>query len=118
MKINFKKILLKTFLVGAGLFVLSVSYILVSDKIVLNSGQGFIYQGDSRFTEVPKAQAALVLGARVWSDGSLSAIFSDRAKVALQLYKEGKVEKILISGDHGRKNYDEVNAAKKFFQRS
>jgi SanA protein len=114
MKISFKNILLKIIVGGLVLSAFAFIFILVADQIVLSSGHGFIYEGDSRFSDVPKAQAALVLGARVWRDGSMSAIFEDRAKVALRLYQEGKVEKILVSGDHGRKNYDEVNAAKKF----
>lgn len=63
--------------------------------------------------DFPK-QAALVLGARVWESGEMSDIFKDRAKTALNLYNEGKVTKILVSGDHGQKDYDEVNAAKKY----
>ena len=59
-------------------------------------------------------QAALVLGARVWANGEMSDIFKDRVKVALDLYNNGKVEKILVSGDHGQKDYDEVNAAKEY----
>lgn len=60
------------------------------------------------------AQAALVLGALVWSDGQMSGIFQDRVDTAIDLYHGGKVEKILVSGDHGRKDYDEVNAAKQY----
>lgn len=59
-------------------------------------------------------QAALVLGARVWNNGELSDIFKDRVKTAIELYKNKKVGKILVSGDHGQTDYDEVNAAKEF----
>jgi len=59
-------------------------------------------------------QAALVLGAKVYNNGKMSDIFKDRVETAIKLYNEGKVEKILISGDHGRKDYDEVNAAKEY----
>ena len=59
-------------------------------------------------------QAALVLGAKVWNNGQMSDIFEDRVKTAIDLYNNGKVKKILISGDHGQKNYDEVNAAKDY----
>ena len=59
-------------------------------------------------------QAALVLGARVYSNGSLSGIFQDRIDTAIDLYRNNKVDKILISGDHGQDNYDEVNAAKDY----
>lgn len=64
--------------------------------------------------DAPPKQAVLVLGARVWENGEMSDIFKDRVQTAIDLYKSDKVEKILVSGDHGRKEYDEVNAAKKF----
>jgi|WetSurMetagenome_2_1015567.scaffolds.fasta_scaffold301089_1 SanA protein len=114
-KINFKRNIFKIFVAGAIILFLAVIFIFISNEIVWRAGQNLAYKGESRFSDVPKSQAALVLGARVWRDGSMSAIFEDRAKTALRLYREGKVEKILVSGDHGRKNYDEVNAAKKFF---
>ncbi|MCK9293409.1 YdcF family protein [archaeon] len=59
-------------------------------------------------------QAALVLGAKVWNNGSLSDIFKDRVKTAIELYNKGKVDKILVSGDHGQVEYDEVNTAKEY----
>ena len=59
-------------------------------------------------------QAALVLGARVWSNGEMSDIFKDRVKTAINLYKENKINKILVSGDHGSVGYNEVGAAKKY----
>lgn len=64
-------------------------------------------------TEIKKGQVGLVLGASVYGK-NLSDIFKDRADAALILYREGKIDKILISGDHGAKNYDEVNAAKEY----
>lgn len=65
-------------------------------------------------TAVPKAQVALVLGAKVQPDGTPSDMLKDRAEMAVELYKSGKVEKIIASGDHGTKGYDEVNAMKKY----
>ena len=44
----------------------------------------------------------------------MSGMFQDRVETAFDLYEEEKVEKILISGDHGRENYDEVNTAKDY----
>ncbi|HBU06542.1 MAG TPA: hypothetical protein DEB09_00485 [Candidatus Magasanikbacteria bacterium] len=65
--------------------------------------------------QVGQFQTALVLGAKVNNNGSLSAILGDRAKTALELYQNKKVQKILVSGDHGTTEYDEVNAMKKYF---
>jgi len=49
------------------------------------------------------------LGAYVYKNGYLSGILQDRVETAYELYKQGKVKRFLLSGDHGRKDYDEVN---------
>ncbi len=64
-------------------------------------------------TEIQKTEVGLVLGAKVHGE-NLSPIFKDRLDAALELYNNKKINKILVSGDHGTKNYDEVNAAKKY----
>jgi len=66
------------------------------------------------YLEDTHKQAALVLGARVYSDRRLSGIFQDRIDTAIYLYNNKKVDKIIISGDHGQDNYDEVNVAKDY----
>ena len=60
--------------------------------------------------EAPQADAAIVLGARVYADGTLSPMLTDRMETGVRLYKLGKVKKLLLSGDHGQTTYDEVNA--------
>lgn len=65
-------------------------------------------------TDAPAAYTAIVLGARVYPSGRLSPMLQDRTLTAVDLYKAGKVERILVSGDHGRPEYDEVNAMKDF----
>lgn len=54
----------------------------------------------------------LVLGAGVKDDGTPSAMLKERLECALKLYKNGVSEKILVSGDHGTDEYDEVNTMK------
>ncbi len=60
------------------------------------------------------AECALVLGCGVRPDGTPSNMLSDRLLTGIKLYKDGKVKKLIMSGDHGRKNYDEVNVMKQF----
>lgn len=60
------------------------------------------------------ADAILVLGARVWDDGQPSAILKDRLQKGVDLYDAGASDRLLMSGDHGQDNYDEVNAMKDF----
>ncbi len=68
------------------------------------------------FTDIknlPNKQTVLVLGAKV-QDMKLSPILYDRVVAGMEIYKSRKASKILLSGDHGSKNYDEVNAMKNF----
>lgn len=67
----------------------------------------------SRVDDVPDAPVALVLGARVYSDGTLSPMLDDRVLSAVELYKAGKVRKLLMSGDNSSTSYDEVTAMRK-----
>ncbi len=64
--------------------------------------------------ESPRAEVALVLGALVHRSGRVSNILADRLDFGIELYKNGKVEKLLLSGDNGQKDYDEVNAMKTY----
>jgi SanA protein len=66
---------------------------------------------------VPKAQAALVLGAQVYPDGRPSAMLADRVRAAEQLYRAGRVQKLLLSGDHSRVDYDEVGTMREILLR-
>jgi SanA protein len=59
---------------------------------------------------VPDRFVAIVPGARVHSDGTPSAVLEDRLIAALEVYRAGKVRRILVSGDHAAAEYDEVNA--------
>ncbi len=56
----------------------------------------------------------LVLGCGVHPDGTPSAMLEDRLKQAIDLYNMGAAPKLLMSGDHGQKTYDEVNAMKQY----
>lgn len=60
--------------------------------------------------DVPAAPVALVLGAQVDAKGQPSGFLGGRLAVALELYRAGKVRAILVSGDHGRADYDEPDA--------
>jgi SanA protein len=75
-------------------------------------GAKYIYPA----SEVPTADAVLILGAYVLPDGTLSDMLNDRETVGYELYEQGKAPKIIVSGDHGRMDYDEVNAMKDFIK--
>ncbi|PKO18775.1 hypothetical protein CVU37_05190 [candidate division BRC1 bacterium HGW-BRC1-1] len=62
--------------------------------------------------EVPKRDVALVLGASVRGK-RLSAMLEDRVNRAVDLYKAGKVGKLLMSGDNSSEYYDEATAMRR-----
>lgn len=61
---------------------------------------------------VPPAPIALVLGAGLRRDGTPTAALYDRVATAVDLYKGGKVKKLLMSGDNRFVNYNEPAAMK------
>jgi vancomycin permeability regulator SanA len=56
----------------------------------------------------------LVLGCGLRRDGYPSQMLCDRLDVAIEAYWMGLAPKLLMSGDHGRAEYDEVNAMKDY----
>ncbi|MGN1231641.1 MAG: vancomycin high temperature exclusion protein [Anaerotignum sp.] len=60
------------------------------------------------------ADCILILGCGVREDGTPSLMLQDRLETGIALYEAGAAEKLLMSGDHGRKEYDEVNTMKDF----
>jgi SanA protein len=67
---------------------------------------------------LPHAQTAIVLGALVEPDGDLSRMLSDRVEGGAELWRAGKVDRILVSGDHGEWIYDEPDAMRMALMRA
>jgi vancomycin permeability regulator SanA len=67
---------------------------------------GFFGTSDYR----AKADAAVVFGARVFDDRSLSPSLRDRVVTAVGLYKAGLVSKLVMSGGRGANGVDEPQA--------
>ena len=61
-----------------------------------------------------QVDAILVLGCGVRPDGTPSLMLRDRLEMGLKLYEAGVAPKLLMSGDHGRVEYDEVNAMRDY----
>lgn len=71
-----------------------------------------IYSPDE-YSNIKHADCILVLGAGVWGDKP-SPMLEDRILTGIDLYNNEVAPKIIMSGDHGRKDYDEVNIMKKY----
>jgi SanA protein len=91
--------------------IVTVIFILIINLIVFWKSDKYIY---TNVKEVPECYTAIVLGAFVSKSGYLSDILQDRVDMAIELYKNKKIKRFLLSGDHGRVEYDEVNSMKKY----
>lgn len=64
--------------------------------------------------DAPAAPVAIVFGAGLQKDGSPSPVLKDRVTAAVELYKGGKVVKLLMSGDNRFIDYNEPAAMRDY----
>lgn len=92
--------------IGVGLLALSVVGALLWRSWISSRYTPTIYTSE----QIMPARVAIVFGARVYPNGRLSTMLRDRVDTAIQLYKSGKVQKLLVSGDNRFVDYDEPGA--------
>ena len=80
--------------------------IILTSVIIKLKTAPYIYRD---LKQAPKAQVAVILGAAILKDGGPSPILRERVDQAQALYEEGKVEKILVTGDNSTLAHNEVN---------
>lgn len=64
--------------------------------------------------ELTDVDCILVLGCLVRPDGTPSGMLEDRLTTGVELWETGVSDTLLMSGDHGTKEYDEVNSMRDF----
>lgn len=64
--------------------------------------------------ELENVDCIIILGCQVKDDGSLSHMLRDRLMRGLEVYEADAAPKLLMSGDHGHEEYDEVGAMKNY----
>jgi vancomycin permeability regulator SanA len=86
---------------------------LILNAYVKNHTKGRIIDANeaARLSDV---DCILVLGCGVNPDGSLSYMLRDRLNLAYDVYTLGASDKLLMSGDHGKTDYNEVRAMKEY----
>ncbi len=92
--------------------VAALLFIGISNAIVIITGAKRVVSAEA--AQTGDYDCILVLGCGIKSDGSPSDMLKDRLSQALTLYESGVSEKIIVSGDHGTKDYDEVNTMKNY----
>ncbi|HZK20660.1 MAG TPA: ElyC/SanA/YdcF family protein [Oscillospiraceae bacterium] len=94
------------------LCLLGTFYLFAVNKYVSYYSKDYILTNENA-AELLDVDCILVLGAGIWGD-SLSPLLEDRMLTGIALYKDGVSNRLLVSGDHGSDDYDEVNAMKEF----
>ena len=64
--------------------------------------------------DAPAERVAIIFGAGLRRDGTPTAILSDRVETGASLYLNGKVEKLLMSGDNQYLDYNEPEAMRQY----
>jgi SanA protein len=70
-------------------------------------GRRYARQIHTRVAETPPSPVAIVFGAGYWPSGRPSDALADRMDTAIDLYRAGKVNKLLLTGDNRFVNYNE-----------
>jgi len=65
------------------------------------------------YSNLKDIDCIIILGAGIWGN-SPSPMLQDRLLQGIDLYEKGVSSKVIMSGDHGREEYDEVNVMKQY----
>lgn len=102
-----------TAIILAALLLLSGIGVLSINAYVKGEGGKHIVTSEDA-AKLNNIDCILVLGCGVKDDGTPSAMLRDRLDRSLELYFAGAAPKLLMSGDHGQTDYDEVNTMKNY----
>jgi vancomycin permeability regulator SanA len=94
----------------AGIAFVGLAAVAGSVRFVRATAAGHMYAE----SDVPAAPVALVLGAKVFPDGTPSPFLTARLDLAKRLYDAGRVEMIMVSGDSHAPEFDEPSAMRNY----
>jgi SanA protein len=87
------------------LSIIVIILVLLIDLYIVHKTKHFVFDN---IETLHKNKVGLVLGvSKYTSRGNINLYYKYRLEAAVNLYKTGKIEYILVSGDNGRKDYDE-----------
>jgi SanA protein len=100
----------RSFRLALGGAIALIAIVIGANAYILLSSSG---EETANVADVPRAQVAIVPGALVKPNGQMSAMLADRVRQADALWRAGKVDRILVSGDHRTWAYDEPDTMRK-----
>ena len=107
------KIFKKILVIAACVCFMTAAAVFVVNAYVVNSVKDAVISPEQA-AQIKDADCIIVLGCLVRNNETPSHMLEDRLITGVELFKSGAAPKLLMSGDHGRKNYDEVNVMKNF----
>ena len=110
--IDFSRMLKKiamAFFIFCGAFILATVFINLG---MILAARKYVH---SNIEEIPPSTAVLILGSQTHGT-KLSPVLKDRVEAGIEIMKKQKGKKLLLSGDHGKLYYDEVNAMRLYVQ--
>ena len=108
-----KKLLKKLITATAVITIAVLVYALGVNYYVKSSTKAQIIT-PAQASELEGVDCIIVLGCKVNANGMPSHMLEDRILQGVELYELGASPKIIMSGDHGTKGYDEVNTMKQY----
>lgn len=112
LKAPVKKRILRFFIILVLPAVVGISAVFSINAYMIASSKKRIISPDEA-AKLENVDCILILGAGVWGDRP-THMLEDRLDYGISLYRMGASNRLLMSGDHGRKNYDEVNVMKQY----
>ena len=97
---------------GIRVFIVTTIIIIVINLYVRISTKNQIIK-ENEYTDFSDIDCIIILGAGIWGDKP-SPMLEDRLQEGIKLYQDNVSNKIIMSGDHGSEEYDEVNIMKNY----
>lgn len=89
---------------------LILTFVVICNSIVINAAEGKTF---SKIENTPKNKVGLVLGASKFTNGNrINLYYKYRIDATVKLFKAGKIDYVLASGDNGIEDYDEPTTFK------
>ncbi|UFH30257.1 YdcF family protein [Chryseobacterium sp. C-71] len=105
-----KKLIKNTIKIFLLLFVAGIIFVIWSNFTIKDQTKNFV---TSDLSKLPTEKTGLLLGtSKTLSNGAPNAYFVNRIEAAAQLFKSGKIQNIIVSGDNSQKDYNEPEEMK------
>ena len=93
------------------IIIIATIFIGINLYVKISTNKQIVKEAD--YTKLSNIDCIIVLGAGIWNNEP-SPMLEDRLLEGINLYKNNVSNKIIMSGDHGRAEYDEVNIMKNY----